>query len=233
MDKPSATEKVEETAKSVAIADGVSVRADQDRPGSVEMDWTSSRTLSLASIRWKILVIALIAAVAFAAYLSFNLVQSNSQAVLLEDIRNKRYPLQVKLQEALFALRFIQAEMQDAVLTGEIESLQEVDKLRDQFLESIRAAEIIDPDKKLTVAAIEVAFNRYYTASYQLAQDLIEGEGNFVSGALRGEDNAQLYSQVVFALDSFKAQELTSFTNAVNHVTDRANSIIEIGFPVG
>ncbi len=213
--------------------DSLPVTSERQNPEVQEQDWTSSHIFSLASIRWKILVIAFIAAVAFAAYLSFNLVQSNSQAELLEDIRNKRYPLQVKLQEALFSLRFIQAKMQDAVLTGELESLEEVNKLREQFRISIRAAEKIDPDKKGRIEIIHASFNQYYNASYKLAQDLIKGQGDFVSGAIRGEENAALYAQVVYSLDSFKEQELKAFTRLVNHVTDRANSIIRIGFPVG
>ena len=196
-------------------------------------EWRKSPAFNLTSIRWKILVIALIAAVAFTAYLGFNLVQLNSQAVLLEEIRIKRYPLQSKLQEALFALRFIQAKMQDAVLTGEIESLEEVVELREQFLTSIRAVEEIDPAKMDTAEKIVASFNNYYVSSYQLARDLIKGDGDFISGAVRGEENAALYTQVVISLDRFKAQELRSFTDAVNHVTDRANSIIEIGVSVG
>ena len=198
-----------------------------------EPDWINSHWLSLTSIRWKILIIVLIAAVAFTGYLSFNLVQSNSQAKLLKDIRYKRYPLQENLQEAFFTLRFIQAKMQDAVLTGEIDSLEDVNILKDQFLMSIHSAKKIDIDKQNVIATIDKSFNEFYISSYKLAQDLIGGKGDFVSGAIRGKQNAELYSQVVSSLNTFKAQELTSFTTAMNLVTERANSIITIGFPIG
>ncbi len=196
-------------------------------------DWKTDRLISLRSLSWKILLIALIAAVAFATYLGFNLSQSNSQADLLEDIRDTRYPLQAQLQESLFTLRFIQAKMQDAVLTGDSESLEEVDKLRDQFRTSIDAVRQIDPSKKNTITEIKSAFSTYYAASFNLAKDLIDGGGDFATGVRRGEDNAKLYSEVVFMLENFKAAELKTFTDAVNLATERANAIIQIGFTVG
>lgn len=196
-------------------------------------DWTRARAFNPASIRWKILVIALIAALAFAAYLGFNQMQFNSQAALLEDIRNTRYPLQAKLQEGLFALRLLQAEMQDAVLTGEIESLEEATQLRDQFFASIMAVRRLDPSKAPIVDDIETAFLAYYDASFRLARDLIEGNRDFASSARQGAHNAVLYSEVTRKLKLFKAHELKTFTDAVNHVTEQANSIIRIGFRVG
>ncbi len=209
------------------------VQASTSDAAQLTADWQRQSSFHLHSIRWKIIVIALIAAIAFAAYLGFNLVQSQSQAALLEDIRNTRYPLQAKLQESLFTLRLIQAKMQDAVLTGDLESLDEVSHLRRQFHQSIESVSEIDPEKRSTEQQITEAFNRYYNANHSLARDLIEGKGDFASGARRGEENAQLYAQVVFILESFKAQELKTFTDAVNLVTDRANSIIRIGAPVG
>jgi len=200
---------------------------------TLSREWARARAFSPASIRWKILAIALIAAIAFAAYLGFNQIQFNSQAALLEDIRNTRYPLQAKLQEGLFALRLLQAEMQDAVLTGEIESLEEASLLRDQFFASIMAVRRLDPSKTPIVEEVEAAFLAYYDASFGLARDLIEGNRDFASSARRGEQNAVLYSEVTRKLELFKAHELKTFTDAVNRVTEQANSIIRIGFRVG
>jgi len=194
---------------------------------TLSREWARARAFSPASIRWKIL------AIAFAAYLGFNQIQFNSQAALLEDIRNTRYPLQAKLQEGLFALRLLQAEMQDAVLTGEIESLEEASLLRDQFFASIMAVRRLDPSKTPIVEEVEAAFLAYYDVSFGLARDLIEGNRDFASSARRGEQNAVLYSEVTRKLELFKAHELKTFTDAVNRVTEQANSIIRIGFRVG
>ena len=161
----------------------------QSRDGDVDLtteatEWQSASRFSFISIRWKILVIALIAAIAFASYLGFNLIQANSQAILLEDIRDKRYPLQVKLQEALFSLRLIQTNLQDAVLTGEAESLQQAVLLKRQFNETLMEVEAIDTDKSTTVLQIQQSFDKYYDASYQLAMSLINGEVQMVWGSV-------------------------------------------------
>lgn len=198
-----------------------------------ETNWGGNGRVSLHSIRWKILVIAIIAAISFASYLGFNLVQANSQAELLEDIRDKRYPLQLTLQEAVFSLRFIQAKMQDAVITGELDSLLEVEDLKRDFYGSIESAIKIDPTKSITLINIKSNFDRYFNASYELAEDLINNEADMSAAANRGERNATLYEQLDDSLDEFKVEELRNFTNLVNLVTERANSVIRIGWPVG
>ena len=144
-------------------------------------DWVARSRFDTTSIRWQILVIAFIASAAFAAYLGFNLSQSNYQASLLEDIRENRYPAQIKLQEAFFTLRYIQAKMQDAVITGDLEELETVDALKDQFAALIAEVKAIERNHTISkhneeinhadsVVEIESAFTRYYLANITLCQ---------------------------------------------------------------
>ena len=185
------------------------------------------------SIKWKILVIALVTAIAFAAYLGFNLIQSNFQASLLKDIRDKHYPTHIKLQEASFTLKFIQSRMQDAVITGELDTLAETEQLKMQFLTAINEIEHIDSGLRQNSNQIGSTFMTYYENSYRLARDLLGGSVDPTVGANRGSENALLYQQVVDQIDQFKDNELGNLNRAVSRVTERANSVVSIGFPVG
>lgn len=44
-----------------------------------------------------------------------------------------RYPVQAQVQEALFALKFVQARLQDAVVTGEVQQIKEAEQYARQF----------------------------------------------------------------------------------------------------
>ena len=178
-------------------------------------------------------MIALVTTIAFAAYLGFNLVQSNIQASLLEDIQNKHYPAQIKLQEASFTLRFIQSRMQDAVITGEIDSLKETESLKTQFLDAINEIHNIDPNLGHITKQIESAFTVYYDNNYDLAREILQRNQHIPISADRGVENILFYQQVVDQIDSFKEKAQESFSHAISRVTKRANSVVSIGFPVG
>ena len=205
-------------------------RDDENEPVA---NWTDRRSFDLASIRWKILVIALVTSVAFSAYLAFNLVQSNFQAFLLEDIHQKRYPVQIKLQEAFFTLRLIQSKMQDAVLTGELEGLQETQHLKMQFLDSMIAVQQLDNTHADTTSDIISAFTTYFNNSFSLASDLVSGKAELAISTTKGQENFELYARLVSHLDAFKASEQNSFSQAVSLATERANSVVSIGVPAG
>ena len=212
---------------------GASARVTESIDEPELTSWREKRRFNWLSIRWQILVIAFVAAIAFAAYLSFNFIQSNSQAQMLESIRDTRYPVQAKLQEAFFNIRLIQAKFEDAVVTGELESLAEVKTLETQFIQSMLAVQDLDAGNQHTAARIIAAFVEYFGASYQLAEDLIEGRLDIQSSGARGTRSAALYSEVLGLLDSVKEDELTGFSKAVTQVTERANSIVNIGAPIG
>lgn len=175
----------------------------------------------------------MVTSLAFGAYLAFNLSLSNTQASLLEDISAKRYPLQIKLQEASFTLRFIQAELEDAVTTGEFDSLQTAEQLQQQFLGTMSEIESIDAQQGQLSAEIRTAFGDYYLRSYELARQLISGEADLLASINLGSENAVRYAQIVDRLDQFKATELRAFSDSVDRVTSQANLAVNIGVPAG
>jgi diguanylate cyclase (GGDEF)-like protein len=199
---------------------------DGERPSRIS-------AMNLSSIRWKILVIAFIATIAFAVYLAFNLIQFNYQASELEEIRDKRYPVEEKLQKAFFTLQLMQWKMEDAVVTGELETLVEAVELQQDFLHAIQLVASIDTTKTQQVDAVVDLFDEYFSSSHRLADGILRGEIDIFEASGQGVKNAALYAQVVGLLDTFKRQELKSFNAAIEAVTERANSIFTFGAPVG
>ncbi len=169
----------------------------------------------------------------FSVHLGFNLVQSNYQAALLEDIRDKQYPVQIRLQEAFLTLRLIQVTMREAVRAGEMETLRELDAFKKQFLDSIVSVQMIDSSENSTIDAITSAFTTYFDANYQLAVGLHGGKPENIPGIDGEEIVAASYSKVAGLLEAFKSRESIEYNLAISGVTRRANSIVRIGVPVG
>jgi len=194
---------------------------------------SKSHRWNFESLRWRILLIVIVAALGFAVYLAVNLMESRRQASLLEQIQHQRYPLQAELQQAMFSLKQVQAQLEDAVVTGEIENLAEASEFAKQFRKSLHTAHTLDVKTQQTVESIEQAFERYYRGTFRLASEMAVSINPTQQTIDRGRENNEAFMQVVTLLESFQSRELKAFTDSVDHVTARANTIVWTGFFTG
>lgn len=189
---------------------------------------------NFSSIRWQILILLVIATATPFFYISIIFLHSSNQVSLLEEIRDKHYPVQANMERALFTLKIIHSKMQDAVTTGEQESLVEAKLLNDQFIEILNSTTYIDPNKKDSIHKIKQKFLTYFSNNYSLAFSLINKPINSVSDYLEvGAENAKQYLEIINMLEDFNSSEMKKFSNAVDRVTDRANTIVNLGAPIG
>ena len=190
------------------------------------------KSINLKSIQCQILFVVCIATLTFTVYVAIILLHSNNQATLLEDIRDKHYPVQAKLERSFFTLRIIHSKIQDAVTTGEIDPLREANLLKKEFLDHIQAINKIDPTKKILSEHISKEFLAFFEGSYELAQKLINN-AIAESELIEGKRVAKQYETLLQLLESSNRSEFIQFSKAIGQVTERANIIVHIGSTIG
>lgn len=192
------------------------------------------RGFNFKSIRWQILSIVIFATMAFSFFLGIALLQSSSQSKLLDDIQTVRYPVQAKLQEAVFTLRLIQLQMEQAVVTNEIDVLLATQNLKEEFHTTISSIADNSTDYQDVIRDIDLKFSAYFESSFQLANNLILGTADFDDAFFLGSERvAENYNSITEALEGYKQSELDNLTVAIENASQRAEVNTAVSALVG
>ena len=198
----------------------------------IEKIRTNNQLYRSSSLAWKIIFITFITVLVFTIYIAITLINSNSQASLLEEIRSSRYPVNTKLEEAFFILRVTHKTLRDAVITNDKDTLDEAVYLKNKFEDVLDEVVKIDETKLSSVKKINKKFNRYFNNGYTLADSLIRSSPMDENLLVDGKKNQKLYEGVINLLNDFKGKEVESFNQSINKVTMREKKIVNFGTPI-
>ncbi|MBR9805327.1 hypothetical protein GYB62_02305 [bacterium] len=194
---------------------------------------TSDGYRFMGSIKGRILSIVIVAAIGFATYIALNFMQARHQASQLEKIQNQHFPIQVQLQQAVFALKQTHAYLEEAVFTAEQSSLDRAQSVATQFLSTLDAAGRIEPDAAASFQEMAVSFNSYYSNSVFLANKLIEGTDSGDDLAQLGKSNLAAFEHLVARLEKQLGNETLAFTQGIDSVSERARKNVTTGALTG
>jgi len=145
------------------------------------------------SFKWKVLSLPALAATGFVLMLLTVVVTSRQSTERLRLIEAGYGPSLESSRDLQVTLAAIQRSMQDAVASDSQELLAETDKLRDGFLDELRALKANPVAQPQEIGALEDAFRKYYAMASETSGRMIRHEGGEgLTGALeamRGEYN--------------------------------------------
>lgn len=145
-----------------------------------------ARFVGNLSFRYKLLLLPLGAAVGFVVILLVSIIYGRRNDTLLKTVETGYYP-SVELSTTLGAtLKEIQRGLQDAVAAANAPAIDEIDKLRDDFLRRLSEAQrnpVADAER---IAAMRSALIDYYTEARSTSLRMIKGEtGDAMMAALQ------------------------------------------------
>lgn len=189
--------------------------------------------IKLQSIKWKILSIALFAAMGFSVFLFTVADSSNKNASLLTDIRDTRYPLQASLLSAVHELKMIQYQMLQVAASKDPEKLGAAEQVKRAFEAHLETAMRLDPKSSQRIEAILEGFQRYYFGARQISHNKALGlfDGQLMSTQQR-ESNAR-YHSLVNDLTHFQATQNHVFTHSVSEASANANESVRVVYVAG
>jgi len=145
-----------------------------------------ARFVGNLSFRYKLLLLPLGAAVGFVAILLVSIVYGNRNERLLNAVQTGYYP-SVELSDGLDDnLKSIERGLQDAVAASNAPAIDDVDKLRDEFLRRLSEAQKLPGADTERIGVLRSALVDYYTEARSTSLRMIKGEtGDAMMAALQ------------------------------------------------
>lgn len=130
------------------------------------------------SFAWKLSILASIAVFGLLGSAVVTTTVGLQTGQLLERIENGHLPALLMAQELGPRLKEIGAGLQNAVVSQDLDSLSEVDALRDRFLTALDRQRSNDTLPSGAVDGLKIAFTEYYRAARALDERMMGGELN-------------------------------------------------------
>lgn len=192
-----------------------------------------TRFQKLHSLKWRILSIAFICVIGFAAYLALVLNQSNANASLLKEIREVRYPVQANLLASRFHLQQFYRELEIAAITGDEDNLNNAEPVASAFRTSMAEIKLLMPGSVAAINDILSRFEQYRDTSTSLVTDMLSGELDYEKIRQRGELSTHLYHFTSEALEDFNDLQDREFTDSIAHASQSASDFLLLASTAG
>jgi len=181
------------------------------------------------SVRFKILVIAIIALIGFVVNFAFNYNVTSDNTSRLKNVKDIYFPILESTDASLVNLDKIKEALNSAVASGEIEILQTSDVLAEKVRSSFGKIKKIDTTVQSDVQKMQGLFENYYKAAKKLTKGMIEGSlaGDKIQSSVKTMGKALKSFQG--ALSSFRATSYARFTATLAEANHAAESALITG----
>lgn len=181
------------------------------------------------SVRFKILVIAIIALIGFVVNFAFNYNVTSDNSSRLKNVKDIYFPILESTDASLVNLDKIKEALNSAVASGEIEVLQTSDVLAEKVRSSFEKIKTIDITVQSDVQQMQGLFESYYKAATKLTKGMIEGSlaGDKIQSSV--ETMGKALKSFQSALTSFRATSYARFTATLAEANHAAESALITG----
>ncbi|VAW74300.1 Methyl-accepting chemotaxis sensor/transducer protein [hydrothermal vent metagenome] len=188
------------------------------------MNWFGSLT-----IRFKILIIALVAVVGFAANLAYNYTVTNSNTVRLHQVRNVYFPTLERVDINKVRLNDIKVILNDAVTNTEIDALEDTDEMAQNIRDAFSEITVMDSEVSGNINRLTTQFNDYYTSARYLSAGMIEG--TLLSSDMKGaaESMRKNLSDFETTLSAFRDTSYEHFHDTIEAANDSSEQALYVG----
>jgi len=181
------------------------------------------------SVRFKILVIAIIALIGFVVNFAFNYNVTSDNTSRLKNVKDIYFPILESTDASQVNLDKIKEALNSAVASGEIEVLQTSDVLAKKVRSSFDKIKNIDVTVQSDVQHLQGLFDSYYKAATKLTKGMIEGTlaGDNIKSTV--DTMGKALKSFQSALTSFRATSYERFTATLAEANHAAESALITG----
>lgn len=195
------------------------------------LEWSKRKADYFHTFRWKILSIAVVAALGFLLYLGFtlNVVIKNTHHLSL--VGEQAMPVMRDLQNATFELRLTKNALQEAAITGDYDLIKNAKDHAEYFRQYLRSLSRVDETKSRMLFE---EFNTYYRFSETLAVDMSQNfDFDISESRLRGESSTKMYESLVNKLEQYNTDKSSYFKSELSEAINRSENMLSIGLMGG
>lgn len=185
------------------------------------------------SIRKKILLIPIVGALGFFAYLFASIHLIGSSVELLRAARAQQFPLLQVANNNRVRLEKIQETLSYAVASAEQDGLDNANKLADEFRQDFRESRSIDNTLVKDMDTITTLFDDYYSRAFSISEGMVDGSIDFSSVAEKSQAMAAALEKLQQHLDAFYNHRLSTFNYAFTSANEQSQKLFSIGITLG
>ena len=189
--------------------------------------------LKSLSIKFKILLIPLAAAIGFATYVVFNLLSMNDIEDSLSHAYKVDYQLLQTAEFALVRLDKIKENLGNAATLGETELLDTAKNLAQEFTNKLSQAKALDKAAAKELTSLQSSFDVYFLEALTLSTEMVSGTVDFATLGERSKHMSDSLSIINNGLQEFQQQRYQTFTAAFKNVSNQADAMNGFGITVG
>ncbi len=188
---------------------------------------------SKLSIKNKILLIPIIAAIGFMVYLSYSMVAMNDNVNKLNDAQNIQYPLLNISKDVITKLNVITSSLGDAVALSEEDKLNQAQEIAQEVRAELAKLASINPADAAAADKLSSSFNNYYNFAYDLSKSIMDGTADFSTLSEMSQTMSGLLEQLQTELNAYNQQKNADFNEAFQSVLSNSETTNYVGIIVG
>lgn len=185
------------------------------------------------SIRKKILLIPILGAIGFFAYLLTSIELITTSNKRLEAARAVQFPLLQLASKNINRIEKIQEVLAYAVTSDERDGLDTANKLANDLREDFFSAARISTDSKIEIDNISRAFEDYYSVAYELSSGMINGSIDFSQVPQKSQQMSASLEALQTQLKQFYDESLLTFNYAFDKASRQSKNLFITGSSIG
>ncbi len=186
-----------------------------------------------SSVRTKILLIPLIGAVGFSAFLALSAQSTANNAELLQQTRDVRMPMLQTADRLAVSLDRVTEGLSSAVSAGDADMLEAAKAVAGQIRQDLKQLPGLDAASSAEVEKLERAFTSYFDAAFDLSKGMVDGSVDFATVGERSEAMSGKLEQYRSLLKAFQTQQTQQFQGALDLAQQNARDMVNTGLAMG
>ena len=188
---------------------------------------------SKMSLKYKILSIALIGALGFVSYLSYNYMAAMKNEARLTKIQDVNFPTLDKIGSSWLELFAARTAMQTAISESELELIEEAKVHQKNLLKLLKDIEQLEPTYQVDIKTLTTSINTYMINAETLTIGLINGTIDFSKMAGMAQTMHKNYADFSKLLKGFRAKALQDFANRLASAKKESQVALMTGVIMG
>jgi methyl-accepting chemotaxis protein len=184
------------------------------------------------SIRYKILLIPLVAALGFMFYLFISFYNVGLAKSNLTQAQSVDFPLLQISQDVLVKLDKVKEVLGNAATMGEPDLLVEAQTIATELSNQLNLAANIDKNLAFELNTATRQFDQYFQQAYQLSKSMVDGTADFSVIGQKSQAMTKKLQSLQTSLIEFKKRRAIAFEQAFVNVESRLSSTTKIGIAV-
>lgn len=188
---------------------------------------------SKMSLKYKILSIALIGALGFVSYLSYNYMAAMKNEARLTKIQDVNFPTLDKIGSSWLELFAARTAMQTAISESELELIEEAKVHQKNLLKLLKDIEQLEPTYQVDIKTLITSINTYMVNAETLTIGLINGTIDFSKMAGMAQTMHKNYADFSKLLKGFREKALQDFANRLASAKKESQVALMTGVIMG